>query len=186
MCACREAQGAQGVAAWAHYGATVEQVPYEFFHRSTEQSLYSVRSGPLARRSIIKQSYDARERKMDDSLPSHLAHGNLNGDGCPSLLSLQLIMVAPVSKSGSLLAACASGQYADTLLSVPGLASGGSPAMTGTAQPPRRLTPRPACSPPSRLPGAQSLMVDHRCRWKTQPCLLLSATQPSADLLGSV
>lgn len=36
-------------------------------------------------RSIIKQSYDARERKMDDSLPSHLAHGNLNGDGCTTL-----------------------------------------------------------------------------------------------------
>ncbi len=32
-------------------------------------------------RSIIKQSYDARERKMDSSLPSHLAYGNLNGDG---------------------------------------------------------------------------------------------------------
>jgi hypothetical protein len=32
-------------------------------------------------RSIIKQSYDARERIMDASLPSHLAHGNLNGDG---------------------------------------------------------------------------------------------------------
>lgn len=32
-------------------------------------------------RSIIKQSYDARERIMDTSLPSHLAHGNLNGDG---------------------------------------------------------------------------------------------------------
>ena len=32
-------------------------------------------------RSIIKQSYDARERIMDISLPSHLAHGNLNGDG---------------------------------------------------------------------------------------------------------
>ena len=32
-------------------------------------------------RSIIKQSYDARERKMDSSLPYHLAHGNLNGDG---------------------------------------------------------------------------------------------------------
>ncbi|KAK9917148.1 hypothetical protein WJX75_001304 [Coccomyxa subellipsoidea] len=32
-------------------------------------------------RSIIKQSYDARERKMDTSLPSHLAYGNLNGDG---------------------------------------------------------------------------------------------------------
>lgn len=32
-------------------------------------------------RSIIKQSYDARERIMDASLPSHLSHGNLNGDG---------------------------------------------------------------------------------------------------------
>ena len=32
-------------------------------------------------RSIIKQSYDARERKMDANLPSHLAYGNLNGDG---------------------------------------------------------------------------------------------------------
>ena len=32
-------------------------------------------------RSIIKQSYDAKERIMDASLPSHLAHGNLNGDG---------------------------------------------------------------------------------------------------------
>jgi len=32
-------------------------------------------------RSIIKQSYDARERLMDASLPSHLSHGNLNGDG---------------------------------------------------------------------------------------------------------
>ena len=34
------------------------------------------------RRSIIKQSYDARERKMDENLPSHLQLGNLNGDGC--------------------------------------------------------------------------------------------------------
>ena len=34
-----------------------------------------------ARRSIIKQSYDAKERIMDASLPCHLAHGNLNGDG---------------------------------------------------------------------------------------------------------
>ena len=32
-------------------------------------------------RSIIKQSYDARERKGDPSLPFHLRHGNLNGDG---------------------------------------------------------------------------------------------------------
>jgi glutamine amidotransferase len=32
-------------------------------------------------RSIIKQSYDARERQMDSKLPSHLAYGNLNGDG---------------------------------------------------------------------------------------------------------
>ncbi len=31
--------------------------------------------------SIIKQSYDAKERIMDASLPSHLSHGNLNGDG---------------------------------------------------------------------------------------------------------
>lgn len=32
-------------------------------------------------RSIIKQSYDARERKQDPSLPMHLGFGNLNGDG---------------------------------------------------------------------------------------------------------
>ncbi|KAL6762357.1 nucleophile aminohydrolase, partial [Haematococcus lacustris] len=32
-------------------------------------------------RSIIKQSYDARERKGDPALPFHLGHGNLNGDG---------------------------------------------------------------------------------------------------------
>jgi len=32
-------------------------------------------------RSIIKQSYDARERRVDAGLPAHLAHGNLNGDG---------------------------------------------------------------------------------------------------------
>ncbi|GMH45158.1 hypothetical protein BSKO_13115 [Bryopsis sp. KO-2023] len=32
-------------------------------------------------RSIIKQSYDARERLLDPSLPFHLAHGNLNADG---------------------------------------------------------------------------------------------------------
>ena len=32
-------------------------------------------------RSIIKQSYDARERKQDPTLPYHLGHGNLNGDG---------------------------------------------------------------------------------------------------------
>lgn len=32
-------------------------------------------------RSILKQSYDARERKMDATLPQHLAYGNLNGDG---------------------------------------------------------------------------------------------------------
>lgn len=32
-------------------------------------------------RSIIKQSYDARERLQDDSLPAHLGFGNLNADG---------------------------------------------------------------------------------------------------------
>jgi predicted glutamine amidotransferase len=32
-------------------------------------------------RSIIKQSYDARERLQDPSLPFHLGFGNLNGDG---------------------------------------------------------------------------------------------------------
>ena len=32
-------------------------------------------------RSIIKQSYDARERKQDPSLPMHVGFGNLNGDG---------------------------------------------------------------------------------------------------------
>ncbi|KAI7835447.1 hypothetical protein COHA_010652 [Chlorella ohadii] len=32
-------------------------------------------------RSIIKQSYDARERRNDSSLPFHLGYGNLNGDG---------------------------------------------------------------------------------------------------------
>jgi glutamine amidotransferase len=32
-------------------------------------------------RSIIKQSYDAKERKQDPSLPMHLGFGNLNGDG---------------------------------------------------------------------------------------------------------
>ncbi|KAF5832709.1 hypothetical protein DUNSADRAFT_11353 [Dunaliella salina] len=32
-------------------------------------------------RSIIKQSYDARERLGDPALPMHLRHGNLNGDG---------------------------------------------------------------------------------------------------------
>ncbi|KAK2079339.1 hypothetical protein QBZ16_003030 [Prototheca wickerhamii] len=32
-------------------------------------------------RSIIKQSYDARERKNDSNLPHHLVYGNLNGDG---------------------------------------------------------------------------------------------------------
>ncbi|KAG1661125.1 hypothetical protein FOA52_011855 [Chlamydomonas sp. UWO 241] len=32
-------------------------------------------------RSIIKQSYDARERLKDPTLPFHLGHGNLNGDG---------------------------------------------------------------------------------------------------------
>jgi len=32
-------------------------------------------------RSIIKQSYDARERLLDPSLPFHLGFGNLNGDG---------------------------------------------------------------------------------------------------------
>ncbi|KDD72798.1 hypothetical protein H632_c2885p0, partial [Helicosporidium sp. ATCC 50920] len=32
-------------------------------------------------RSIIKQSYEARERKDDSSLPFHLGYGNLNGDG---------------------------------------------------------------------------------------------------------
>jgi hypothetical protein len=35
----------------------------------------------LCRRSIIKQSYDAKERKQDPSLPMHLGFGNLNGDG---------------------------------------------------------------------------------------------------------
>ena len=33
------------------------------------------------KRSIIKQSYDARERLLDPSLPSHLGHGNINADG---------------------------------------------------------------------------------------------------------
>ena len=33
------------------------------------------------RRSIIKQSYDAKGRKQDPSLPMHLGFGNLNGDG---------------------------------------------------------------------------------------------------------
>lgn len=32
-------------------------------------------------RSIIKQSYDARERRNDSTLPLHLGYGNLNGDG---------------------------------------------------------------------------------------------------------
>ncbi|KAI8105103.1 hypothetical protein M9435_000274 [Picochlorum sp. BPE23] len=32
-------------------------------------------------RSIIKQSYEARERRNDSSLPCHLGYGNLNGDG---------------------------------------------------------------------------------------------------------
>jgi glutamine amidotransferase len=32
-------------------------------------------------RSIIRQSYDARERRLDPSLPAHLGHGNLNADG---------------------------------------------------------------------------------------------------------
>lgn len=41
-----------------------------------------VEAGGCMRRSIIKQSYDARERKMDENLPSHLQLGNLNGDGC--------------------------------------------------------------------------------------------------------
>lgn len=32
-------------------------------------------------RSIIKQSYDAKERLRDPTLPSHVGHGNLNADG---------------------------------------------------------------------------------------------------------
>lgn len=32
-------------------------------------------------RSFIRQSYDARERLLDPSLPAHLGHGNLNADG---------------------------------------------------------------------------------------------------------
>ena len=32
-------------------------------------------------RSIIRQSYDARERLLDPSLPAHLGFGNLNADG---------------------------------------------------------------------------------------------------------
>lgn len=32
-------------------------------------------------RSIIKQSYEARERRNDSSLPFHLGYGNLNADG---------------------------------------------------------------------------------------------------------
>jgi glutamine amidotransferase len=32
-------------------------------------------------RSFIRQSYDARERLLDHSLPAHLGHGNLNADG---------------------------------------------------------------------------------------------------------
>jgi len=30
---------------------------------------------------VFQQSYDARERRNDDSLPFHLSYGNLNGDG---------------------------------------------------------------------------------------------------------
>lgn len=33
------------------------------------------------KRSIIKQSYDARERLLDPTLPDHLGFGNLNADG---------------------------------------------------------------------------------------------------------
>ena len=48
-------------------------------------------------RSIIKQSYEARERRNDSSLPFHLGYGNLNGDGfgigwysaCSSLSSMK-------------------------------------------------------------------------------------------------
>eukprot|EP00951_Prasinocladus_malaysianus_P040680 scaffold470436_cov33-Prasinocladus_malaysianus.AAC.1 len=32
-------------------------------------------------RSIVIQSFDARERKGDPSLPQHVGFGNLNGDG---------------------------------------------------------------------------------------------------------
>lgn len=32
-------------------------------------------------RSIIRQSYDAKERLQDHTLPAHLGHGNLNADG---------------------------------------------------------------------------------------------------------
>lgn len=32
-------------------------------------------------RSVIRQSYDARERLLDPNLPAHLGHGNLNADG---------------------------------------------------------------------------------------------------------
>lgn len=32
-------------------------------------------------RSIIIQSFDARERKQDPNLPQHVGFGNLNGDG---------------------------------------------------------------------------------------------------------
>lgn len=45
----------------------------------TKGRITHVTAGPD--RSIIKQSYDARERLQDPSLPNHLGFGNLNGDG---------------------------------------------------------------------------------------------------------
>jgi hypothetical protein len=60
------------------------------FLRDVERGLKLARSSMLgtgrsasvcADRSIIRQSYDARERLLDPTLPAHLGHGNLNADG---------------------------------------------------------------------------------------------------------
>lgn len=60
----------------AHVHAAATSSPPLYSHTSPH-TLKS--TGPD--RSIIKQSYDARERLQDPSLPNHLGFGNLNGDG---------------------------------------------------------------------------------------------------------
>ena len=46
-----------------------------------DEFLYLMLSVPDNAPFVMQQSYDARERLNDDSLPLHLRYGNLNGDG---------------------------------------------------------------------------------------------------------
>jgi hypothetical protein len=52
------------------------------------------------------QSYDARERIMDASLPQHLAHGNLNGERCACQHAASLRYASPENCSIVLMLHC--------------------------------------------------------------------------------